>query len=47
MKDKKLDMYGGALGGSFPLILFITGMIVVTFAGTGGLKLIGLLVGFP
>lgn len=31
-------MYGGAWGGSIPLLLFITGMIIVTFSGTGGTK---------
>lgn len=38
MENKKLNMYGGAWGGGIPLLLFITGMIIVTFAGTGGTK---------
>src|SRR5699024_7221674 len=36
MEKNNLKMYGGAFGGSVPLLIFITGMIVVTFAGTGG-----------
>src|SRR5690625_4118286 len=38
MENKKLNMYGGAWAGGIPLLLFITGMIIVTFAGTGGTK---------
>ena len=38
LENKKLNMYGGAWGGSIPLLLFITGMVIVTFAGTGGTK---------
>ncbi|WP_342753192.1 Na+/H+ antiporter NhaC family protein [Shouchella clausii] len=37
MKDSKLNMYGGAIGGSFPLLIFIVGMIVLTFSGNGGM----------
>lgn len=38
MKDSKLNMYGGAIGGSFPLLIFIVGMIVLTFSGKGGMS---------
>ncbi|KIL32852.1 Na+/H+ antiporter NhaC family protein [Bacillus subtilis] len=38
MENKRISMYGGSLGGSIPLFIFIVGMISVTFAGTGGTK---------
>jgi len=35
MEKARLNMYGGPIGGTVPLLIFITGMIVVTFSGTG------------
>lgn len=32
-----LKMYGGALGGAFPLLLFIVGMVMLTFGGEAGM----------
>ena len=38
MQEKKLDMYGGLLGGMVPLLVLVAGLVWLSVAERGGTK---------